>query len=113
MYSEKLFSYGTLQNEEIQVLLFGRILNGYPACIDGYSLSQIELVENEKKHLYPILSKSKNIKDKVCGKVFLVSKKELTKADEYETEAYARIKIKLTTELNPVWVYTSPFDSLS
>ena len=44
--SERLFSYGTLRDEAVQLATFGRRLEGEPDAMQGYRLSII-LVEDE------------------------------------------------------------------
>ena len=38
MSSEELFTYGTLQLEEVQLATFGRVLEGRPDALVGYRL---------------------------------------------------------------------------
>lgn len=37
--TERLFSYGTLQQENVQIATFGRLLNGAPDALVGFKLS--------------------------------------------------------------------------
>ena len=42
-YSERLFSYGTLQQEAVQLANFGRILQGSPDAVTGYRLASVKI----------------------------------------------------------------------
>lgn len=93
-----LFSYGTLQDDNVQLETFGRVLNGYKDFLVGYKLDYIEIFDKEvlKKsgqRFHPILSYSGEKNDKVQGVLFEITEEELKKADEYEVADYKRIKI--------------------
>jgi len=72
---ENLFSYGTLQQENVQLSTFNRVLKGWPDFITGYSLSLLEIkdpdviVASGKTH-HPIVAYTGNASDKVAGTVF-------------------------------------------
>lgn len=92
-----LFSYGTLQKEQVQIETFGRILNGEKDILTGYKLEMLEITDpevlrksNQKYH--PILEFSGNIEDEVEGILFEVTNEEILQADEYEVEDYKRIE---------------------
>lgn len=93
-----LFSYGTLQKEQVQLETFGRVLNGEKDILAGYKLEMLEIKDpevlrksNQKYH--PILVFSGNITDEVEGILFEVTEKEILQADEYEVDDYKRIKV--------------------
>ena len=46
---ELLFSYGTLQLETVQLKTFGRLLNGTKDTLIAYSVSRIEISNQEKE----------------------------------------------------------------
>lgn len=109
MYSEKLFSYGTLRYEAVQLSTFGRRLNGAPAIINGYQLSQLKIndpsvVAMSGEDVHPILIETKNINDQVNGVVFDVSLQEVEMADQYEVEEYQRVCMTLDSGVD-AWVY--------
>ncbi|UFH32990.1 gamma-glutamylcyclotransferase [Chryseobacterium sp. C-71] len=92
-----LFSYGTLQKEQVQLETFGRILKGEQDILKDYLLKMLEITDpevlrksNQKYH--PILEFSGNSADEVEGLLFEVSDKEILQADEYEVEDYKRIE---------------------
>lgn len=92
-----LFSYGTLQKEQVQLETFGRILRGEKDILIGYQLKMLEIKDpevlrksNQKYH--PILEFSGNSADEVEGVLFEVSNEEILQADEYEVDDYKRIE---------------------
>jgi hypothetical protein len=92
-----LFSYGTLQKEQVQIETFGRLLQGEKDILTGYKLEMLEITDpevlrksNQKYH--PILVFSGNIEDEVEGILFNVTDEEILQADEYEVDDYKRIE---------------------
>ncbi|NML57627.1 gamma-glutamylcyclotransferase family protein [Chryseobacterium cheonjiense] len=92
-----LFSYGTLQKEQVQIETFGRILHGQKDVLTGYRLEMLEITDpevlrksNQKYH--PILVFSGNPEDQVEGILFEVTDEEILQADEYEVDDYKRIE---------------------
>lgn len=92
-----LFSYGTLQKEQVQIETFGRILKGEKDVLKGFKLEMLEITDpevlrksNQKYH--PILVFSGNVEDEVEGVLFEVTEEEILKADEYEVDDYKRIE---------------------
>lgn len=114
LYSEKLFSYGTLQYEAVQLATFGRKLTGSKDILKGFQLSQLTIgdahvVSTSGESVHPILIPSQNINDEVSGMVFDVSLEELIKADEYEVDEYKRVSVTLHSGAI-AWVYVSALD---
>ncbi len=110
-YTEKLFSYGTLQYEAVQISTFGRKLNGVSDILSGYRLDTIKIndssvVETSGTAVHPILRHTGNAQDEVMGIVFDITSKELQQADTYEVADYKRIHIKLHSGTQ-AWVYVS------
>ncbi|MBT2622375.1 MULTISPECIES: gamma-glutamylcyclotransferase family protein [Chryseobacterium] len=92
-----LFSYGTLQKEQVQIETFGRLLKGEKDILTNYTLKMLEITDpevlrksNEKYH--PILKFSGIPEDEVEGVLFEVTEEEILKADEYEVDDYKRIE---------------------
>ena len=88
----KLFSYGTLQQEEVQLATFGRRLAGVSDALVGYRQSMIaiddlEVVRTSGKTHHPIVAFTGANEDRVPGMVFEISDADLTHADEYEVAA--------------------------
>ncbi|ESP93123.1 MULTISPECIES: gamma-glutamylcyclotransferase family protein [Pseudoalteromonas] len=93
---EKLFSYGTLQLEQVQIETFGRILTGQKDKLIGYVLSEVkindaEVIKTSGKDIHPILKYTGNDSDIVDGTVFDITPSELAQADEYEVDEYVRV----------------------
>lgn len=110
-YNEKLFSYGTLQYEAVQISTFGRKLHGISDVLSGYRLDTIKIndpsvVETSGAATHPILVYTGNKKDEVTGIVFDITSKELQQADTYEVADYQRIRIQLNSGIH-AWVYVS------
>jgi gamma-glutamylcyclotransferase (GGCT)/AIG2-like uncharacterized protein YtfP len=106
---EKLFSYGTLQQKNVQVETFSRELDGDKDVLLGYYLSEIEIqdkdvIKTSGTKIHPILRVSENPYDEVQGTVFEITKEELFNADQYEVAEYMRVSAKLKSG-KPTWIY--------
>ncbi len=104
MKSEKLFSYGSLQLTNIQLLVFGKVLAGKIDSIIGYKQSIIKIKEESNENSYPILLYTGVDSDIINGKVFHLSFDDMQKADDYETDIYKRVKTSLVSG-GFAWVY--------
>lgn len=108
---EYLFSYGTLQKDEVQMKLFGRLLDGEKDVLKGYKTASIEitdekfLAEGENKIQQTIIS-TNNEKDFIEGMIFEISEEELLLTDTYEPENYARIKVEFESR-KKAWIYVA------
>lgn len=107
----KLFSYGTLQYEAVQLSTFGRKLNGSNDTLAGYSLSSIEIVDSSViaasgVAIHPIISHTGNKADEVSGMVFDITLKELQLSDKYEVDDYKRVQVRLNSGTE-AWVYVN------
>jgi gamma-glutamylcyclotransferase (GGCT)/AIG2-like uncharacterized protein YtfP len=94
-----LFTYGTLQEREVQLGVFARPLNGFEDELPLYIISDEKVAE-----LYPTLKHTGAKEDTIKGQVYTLSHQELEKADRYEGEAYERIEIQLASGKN-AWAY--------
>ncbi len=97
-----LFSYGTLQQEEVQRATFGRPLTGRPDALAGFeqALVRIEdarVVATSGKTHHPIVRASADPASRVAGTVFEVTDEELLRADAYEVAAYQRTQVQLAS----------------
>lgn len=97
--TEFLFTYGTLQDEMIQAIVFSRRLSGTPDILKGYRIS-----DNKVAGAYPVIKKTGRPEDSVEGVLYMITNKELLKTDEYEGVAYKRIKVQLQSG-KKCWVY--------
>lgn len=106
---EYLFSYGTLQKENVQIELFGRIFKGSGDTLKGYRATAIEIKDEvflskgeQKNQLAAVISKDKN--DLIQGTVFEITEEELFLADKYEPDNYKRVKVVLESG-KEAWIY--------
>lgn len=98
---KKIFCYGTLQEEDVQLELVGRSQSGKLACIEGYIVVR-DYLDPEDGIEYPrIIEYPKGC---VYGRVLEFTDKELALIGRYETEMYRLSRLK-TKEGDPVWVY--------
>ena len=107
--NEKLFTYGTLQLEEVQLATFGRRLEGRPDVLPGYRLVNItiedeDFVKKSGTAEHRNLQFTGNASDFVEGTVFSVTMKEIEKSDAYEPEGYERVLVQLKSGTN-AWIY--------
>lgn len=94
-----LFSYGTLQDSDIQKELFHRQLVGSADLLLGFELSQ-KMAYGK----YPLISKAPGMAPGVTGMVYEISPRELEQVDAYEGEEYTRVLVKLQSG-KKAWVY--------
>jgi len=110
LYTEKLFSYGTLQQESVQLANFGRKLKGDADAVAGWRLSTVEIndpeVVAESGLAVHTIMVPGVAADEVRGVVFEITPAELAAADSYETDDYKRVKLKFRSGIE-AWVYIS------
>ena len=106
----RLFSYGTLQQEEVQLATFGRKLDGQKDLITGYEPSLVRITDAVvatrlgKTH-HDNISATGDDWSNVQGTVFEVTEAELAMADTFEAQfAYQRVSVPLASG-NEAWVY--------
>lgn len=106
---ENLFSYGTLQDEAVQLATFRRKLFGTADTLGGYRTDMVEITDEaviatSGQTYHPIVSYSGNSADTVSGTVFQITDAELLQADEYEVDDYQRVIVDLMSGTK-AWVY--------
>ncbi len=104
-----LFSYGTLQQTNVQLSTFGRLLQGHEDQLVGFeqSLMQIEdadVVRTSGKTHHPIVKFNGRPDSRVSGTVFEITDAELARADAYEVSSYKRVATLLASG-KQAWVY--------
>jgi hypothetical protein len=104
-----LFSYGTLQQENVQLATFGRLLEGNGDELLGYTLSlyRIEdstVVETSGKTHHLMATYCGDPQRRVPGTVFEITAEELANADRYEVDAYTRVLGELASG-RQAWAY--------
>lgn len=106
-----LFSYGTLQQKQVQLANFGRELSGLQDTLRGYVVGEIRIADERVlresgEAIHPILRFTGNSNDEVPGTVFEVSEAELAQADDYEVDDYERVAATLKSGME-CWVYAA------
>ena len=105
-----LFSYGTLQEDSVQMSTFGRLLEGQQDELPGFEPS---LVRIDDPKLAAAIGKTHHANlrfngrsdSRVRGTVFEITNAELAAADRYEeVAAYKRIAVVLASG-KEAWVY--------
>ncbi len=104
-----LFSYGTLQQADVQRSTFGRLLTGHADVLPGYAQALVaiddpDVVATSGKTHHPIVKYSGVASERVAGTVFEITDGELAQADRYEVAAYRRVAVTLASGLS-AWVY--------
>ena len=107
--TERLFSYGTLQTEAVQLATFGRKLAGSPDALVGYRLRMIKIedqdfVATSGAEYHRNLEFTGSASDLVEGTVFSVTQQELEQADAYEPDGYKRVQVRLQSGAE-AWVF--------
>ena len=104
-----LFSYGTLQQEVVQMAIFGRLLAGRPDELVGFERSSLTIedpafVASSGQAEHAIVRFNGREDSRVRGTAFEVSDHELASADRYEPAGYQRIRAMLASG-KEAWVY--------
>lgn len=106
-----LFSYGTLQQEEVQIANFGRALTGSSDVLQCYVVDEITITDERVlresgKAIHPILRFTGIQQDEVEGTVFEITDAELAQADDYEVDDYVRVAARLKSG-KEAWIYAA------
>jgi len=104
-----LFSYGTLQQENVQMAVFGRLLHGQKDELVGFEQTLIriedsQVVATSGKSEHVIVKFNGRNDSRVSGTVFEITDTELADADRYEVAAYKRVSALLASG-RQAWVY--------
>jgi hypothetical protein len=106
-----LFSYGTLQQEDVQIATFHRRLTGVADALPGFRLGVLTIsdpdvvgVSGAAEHLVAIPSREDA--DEVPGVVFEITPEELRAADVYESADYTRVLVRLKSGTQ-AWLYVA------
>ena len=107
-----LFSYGTLQQPEVQLATYGRLLAAESDALLGYRLESLviddpRVVDVSGKAVHTIARKSGDLIDRIPGVVFEITDAELEATDAYETSAYDRVEAILESGRS-AWLYVGP-----
>jgi gamma-glutamylcyclotransferase (GGCT)/AIG2-like uncharacterized protein YtfP len=105
-----LFSYGTLQQTNVQLATFGRLLHGEQDELPGFELSLVriedpQVVATSGKAHHANVAPNGNSNSRVSGMVFEITAAELSAADEYEKSGrYVRVTATLSSG-KKTWMY--------
>jgi gamma-glutamylcyclotransferase (GGCT)/AIG2-like uncharacterized protein YtfP len=105
-----LFSYGTLQQDNVQLATFGRLLHGKRDELVGFEqrLVKIEdasVVSTSGKTHHPNVTFNGRNESRIDGTAFEITDAELASADRYEQlGGYKRIAVVLASG-KQAWVY--------
>ena len=97
----RVFSYGTLRQENVQQALYGRKVETTDDVLQGWRLDWVEITDPEViaasgSDRHPILRKG-DAGDKVIGAYLQLTDEELAITDDYEVEDYSRILVTLAS----------------
>ena len=106
--TELLFSYGTLQQNGVQLAQFGRKLSGQADALVGWHQQMVEITDPDVlaksgMRFHPIVAPGRK-DDQVPGMVFEITAEELAAADTYEVSDYKRVAAQLASG-KTAWVY--------
>ncbi len=104
-----LFSYGTLQDADVQQRLFGRRFDGATDTLTGYRLDWLQerdpaAVAASGVARHRVVRASGDASDRVPGTVLYLSASELAQADAYEADDYRRVRVRLASGVE-AWLY--------
>ena len=104
-----LFSYGTLQMEQVQLDTFGRLLKGKKDVLRKYIIKDLKItdpdvIKSSGTDVHPILKYTGNQNDFVEGTIYEISNEELKQADSYEVDDYQRQLLTFESGTK-AWVY--------
>jgi hypothetical protein len=104
-----LFSYGTLQQDAVQLANYGRLIDGEPDALLGYKLAELLIVNPHVvtvsgKSVHLIARPSGDPTARVIGTLLYLTQAELEATDAYEDKSYSRIQVTLESG-RPAFVY--------
>jgi gamma-glutamylcyclotransferase (GGCT)/AIG2-like uncharacterized protein YtfP len=106
-----LFSYGTLQQADVQLLTFGRRLTGERDELPGYEQSLVAIDDAQRraalgKNHHANVAVTGRHESRVIGTVLEIGDAELAVADDYaRRDSYRRVAVTLVSGKR-AWVYT-------
>jgi len=99
----RVFSYGTLRQPEVQVVLYGRQVLTTVDSLPGYRLDWLTITDPDViaasgSDRHPILRRGEPT-DEVAGAALELSESELVATDAYEVDDYVRVAVVLRSGL--------------
>jgi hypothetical protein len=106
-----LFSYGMLQQPDVQLDTFGRLVETEDDVLSGYTVDYAEIddprsADPPTPSVQPVVRPTGNALDKITGRVLYLTEDELDAADEYQVELYLRSEVRLASGRS-AWVYVA------
>jgi len=106
-----LFSYGTLQQPDVQQAVFGRRVPGAPDELPGYELGKVMITDPQEARAldriyYDNVVFTGRPNDRVRGTVLEVTDVELAAADRYEEPAGYRRRVVTLDSGIEAWAYS-------
>lgn len=106
---DAIFSFGTLQLEQVQQSLFGRAVPTTPDALAGFTVGELRIIDPEViatsgKDVHPALVATRVATDVVRGALLDVTPEELAAADHYERVSFRRIAVTVLSGRD-AWVY--------
>ena len=100
--SVRLFAYGTLQQSNVQLATFGRLLKGEPDALTGHTLTPLAIsdayvVQTSGLALHNAAHPTGDASDVVPGNVYTITEAELRRADDYEVQEMERVEVVLAS----------------
>jgi hypothetical protein len=99
-----LFAYGTLQQGNVQLALFGRTLEGRADVLSGYAITPLvitdpDVIATSGSALHTVARETGDPRDEVPGTALRISAAELGAADAYEVADVRRVAVLLRSGL--------------
>jgi hypothetical protein len=109
-----LFSYGPLQEPDVQMATFGRYLRGQPDQLVGYqclavTVDDAAFVAASGRSEHAMVRFNGRPDNRVTGIAFEVTDDELARSDAYEPAGYMRVLATLESG-REAWVYADARD---
>ncbi len=105
------FSYGTIQQENVQLQLYGRSIPGSKDYLPGFRIIFVENKDPQslsrgEEQVHKLAVASGNASDHIEGTVFELTDEEINLTDRYQPDGYTRIRVRLQSG-KEAWTYAS------
>jgi gamma-glutamylcyclotransferase (GGCT)/AIG2-like uncharacterized protein YtfP len=108
-----LFSYGTLQQSDVQLATFGRLLQGEKDDLVAHEPSWVRIKDSEllalrgETHHANVIFNGRD-DSRVSGTVYEITDAEIAAADRYEADAEYKRTLVVLASGKEAWVYSAP-----
>lgn len=108
--TQRVFSYGTLRQPEVQAALFGREVDTVDDSLAAWRLEWLTITDPDViaasgSDRHPILRRGE-VGDSVEGAYLVIEDAEFPAVDAYEVSDYVRIEVTLASGV-VAWVYVA------